>query len=283
MEPKQEQQDYKKPVSTLNIPTAIVIAGAIIAIAVIYTKAPTSIKPTQKETSIQEQMKPVTSADHILGNPNAKIKIVEYSDTACPFCKSFHNTMRKVMSDYGTTGNVAWVYRHYPLDKPDANGNILHPNANHEAQALECAASLGGNEKFWTYTNRLYEITPSVTGANPKGLDQKELPKIAEFSGINVTDFNNCLSTGKFKDKVDADFTDGVNIGIQGTPTSVIVLSKAFPTSVKEKLMQIYDPYKNPQTGEYPIRLSSDSKMIVLGGAMPIDTMKATIDLMFTY
>jgi protein-disulfide isomerase len=147
---------------------------------------------------------------------------------------------------------------------------------------MECAGSLGGNEKFWKFTNRLYEITPSVTGQSPKGLDPKELPKIAEYTGINITDFNNCLATEKFKEKVESNFTDGVNIGIQGTPSSIIVMDKAFPSSIKEKLMQIYEPYKNSQ-GEYPIRLSSDSKMILMGGAMPIETVKATIDLLFTY
>lgn len=276
-------QETRNSSSALNIPTAIVIAGAIIAIAVIYTKAPSIAKPVNQVASFEQKMKPVTSADYIIGNPNAKVKIVEYSDPSCPFCKVFHNTMKKVMSDYGTSGNVAWVYRHYTLDKPDSNGNILHPNASREAQAMECAGALGGNEKFWVYANRLYEITPSVTGASPKGLDQKELPKIAEFAGINVTDFNNCLSTGKFKEKVDADFVDGVNIGISGTPSSIIVLDKAFPASVKEKIMQIYDPYKNPQTGEYPIKISNDSKMLLLGGAMPIEAVKATIDLFFTY
>ncbi len=280
MEPTQET---KNPSSVLNIPTAIVIAGAIIAIAVIYTKAPSSPKPTNQVASFEQKMKPITNADYIIGNPNAKIKLVEYSDPSCPYCKVFHNTMRKVMSDYGNSGNIAWAYRHYTLDKPNADGSILHPNAGKEAQAMECAGSLGGNEKFWTFTNRLYEITPAVTNVAPNGLDQKELPKIAQFSGINVDDFNNCLSTGKFKEKVDASFTDGVNIGIQGTPSSVIVLDKAFPSSIKEKLMQIYEPYKNPQTGEYPIRLSTDSKMIVMGGAMPIEVVKATIDLLFTY
>ncbi len=283
MEPSQEKK------STLNIPTAIVIAGAIIAIAVIYAKAPPSIiqknqvAENQTADTFEQQVKAVTSDDHLIGNPSAKIKIIEYSDPSCPFCKVFHNTMRKIMSDYGAKGNVAWVYRHYTLDKADANGHILHPNAGHEAQALECAASLGGNEKFWKFTNRLYEITPSVTNKSPNGLDQKELPKIAEYSGLNVTDFNNCLATGKFKDKVESDFTDGVNIGIQGTPTSIIVLEKPFPAPIKEKIMQIYDQFKNPQTGEYPIRLSSDSKMIMLEGALPVESVKATIDLFFTY
>ncbi len=269
--------------SPLNIPTAIVIAGAIIAISIIWTKSPSIPKQTAAVAdSFETQVKPLSNTDYVIGNPNAKVKIIEYSDPSCPFCKVFHNTMRKIMSDYGTTGNIAWAYRHYTLDKPDASGFILHPNANKEAQAMECAGSLGGNEKFWKYTNRLYEITPSVTGQNPKGLDPKELPKIAEYSGINVTDFNNCLATEKFKEKVESDFTDGVNIGIQGTPSSIIVLDKAFPASVKEKLMQVYEPYKNSQ-GEYPIRLSSDSKMILMGGALPIETVKATIDLLFTY
>jgi protein-disulfide isomerase len=270
----------------LNIPIAIIIAGAIIAGSIIYTKGPGAPANTLKAnalSSFENQFKPVTEKDHILGNPNAKIKIVEYSDPSCPFCKVFHNTMNKIMNEFGTTGNVAWVYRHYPLDKEDASGNILHPNAGHESQALECAAELGGNDKFWKYTNRLYEITPSVTGATPNGLDQNELPKIAQFTGLDINDFNNCLATGKYKDKIENDFLDGVNIGVQGTPTSIIVLDKPFPDSLKEKIMQIYDPYKDPTTGEYPIRISEDSRMIMFGGAMPIEVVKATINLFFTY
>lgn len=279
-----QPNETKSSSSVLNIPTAIVIAGAIIAVAVIWSKSPTVSRPnTNPENTFEQQVKPVTSEDYIFGNPNAKVKIVEYSDASCPFCKVFHNTMRKVMSDYGTGGNIAWVYRHYPLDKADASGRILHPNAGREAQAMECAGSLGGNEKFWTFTNRLYEVTPSVTSQSPNGLDQKELPKIAEYVGLNVTDFNNCLSTGKFKDKVEASFLDGANIGINGTPASIIIVDKAFPSSIKEKIVQIYEPFKDPQTGEYPISVSSDSKMIMMVGAMPIEIVKATIDLLFTY
>lgn len=272
--------------SLLNIPTAIVIAGAIIAGAVIWTKGPSIPSQNNRAAaadSFEEHVKTVTAADHILGNPEAKIKIVEYSDTACPYCKVFHNTMKKVMEDYGSAGNVAWVYRHYPLNKPDASGSILHPNAGREAQALECAADLGGNSAFWKYTNRLYEITPSVTGDSPTGLDQKQLPVIAKFAGLDTEDFNNCLATSKYKDKIESQFTDGVNIGIQGTPSSIIILQKPFNTATKEKLMAIYEPYKDTNTGEYPIRLSADSKMVMLGGAMPIEVMKATIDLLFTY
>lgn len=271
----------------LNVPTAIVIAGAIIAIAVIWTKSPTPSSQYANKAaasdSFEQNLKVVTGKDHILGNPNAKIRIIEYSDPSCPFCKVFHNTMRQVMTTYGPSGNLAWIYRHYPLDKPKADGRILHPNAGHEAQAQECAADLAGNDGFWKFTNRLYEVTPSVTQDSPNGLDPKQLPVIAKYAGIDVEDFNNCLSTGKFKDRVEAEFTDGVNIGIQGTPSSIIVLEKPFSVSTKEKLMAIYEPYKDPDTGEYPIRLSGDMKMVMLGGAMPVEVMKATIDLLFTY
>lgn len=215
----------QKQTALLNIPTAILIAGAIIAGSIIWTKAPSRAPNTNVTANLEDQIKPVNDQDHIIGNPNAKIKIIEYSDTACPFCKMFHTTMRQVIDTYGKSGDVAWVYRHFPLDKPGTNpdGSAKHPNAGREAQAMECAASLGGNDKFWAYTNRLYDITPSVTADTPEGLNQAELPKIAQFVGLNVDDFNSCLSSGKFKEKVDAQFTEGINAGVKGTPSSILI------------------------------------------------------------
>src|SRR4051812_7191904 len=113
------------PRSPLSIPVAIIIAGAIVAGAVIWTKKPAQVAVntnTQQAAALSgdtQPIAPITDKDHILGNPNAKIKIVEYSDPSCPFCKMFHPTMLKIMDTYGKTGDVAWVYRHFPLDKPD--------------------------------------------------------------------------------------------------------------------------------------------------------------------
>lgn len=212
--------------SVLNIPTAIIIAGAIIAGSVIYTMKPAPSNNQAAAVGTQQmELRPVSDKDHILGNPDAKIKIVEYSDPSCPFCKVFHNTMRKVMNEYGKSGDVAWVYRSFPIDKPGtrADGGILHPNAGKESQAMECAAAQGGNDKFWAYANRLYEVTPAVTSANPNGLDMKELPKIAEFVGLDVAEFKTCLDSGRYKDKVEASYNEGIAIGIQGTPSSIII------------------------------------------------------------
>lgn len=211
--------------SLITLPGAVIIAGALITVAIIWVNKPASVPSTVKNTPTVAEinMRPVTSADHILGNPNATIKIVEYSDTSCPYCKIFNTTMVKIMDEYGPSGKVAWVYRNWPLDKPDPNGNILHKNAGNEAQALECAAGLGGNDKFWVFEKRFYEITPSVTSETPDGLDQKQLPEIAKFAGIDAVSFNDCLSSGRFKDKVEADYIDGINAGVVGTPYSIII------------------------------------------------------------
>lgn len=209
----------QKNTTGVSLPGAIIIAGALIAIAVIWTKTPVPSANIATE-SVQTELKlvPVTSSDHIFGNPNASIKIVEYSDPSCPFCKIFHPTMKQIIDEYGPSGKVSWVYRHFPLEK--------HPNAMIESIAFECAASLGGNDAFWKYANRLYEITPSDQGQE---LDQKQLPIIASFAGLDVLKFNECLISGKFTDKINKQYTDGVNamLGIppeqRGTPFSVII------------------------------------------------------------
>lgn len=103
---------------------------------------------------------PVTAKDHIAGNPQADLLIIEYSDPECPFCKRFHETMTQVMNEYGKQGKVAWVYRHFPLDS-------IHSKARHEAEAMECAGEIGGNTKFWEYLNKLEEITPANNQLDP--------------------------------------------------------------------------------------------------------------------
>ncbi len=206
----------------LTIPVAIIVAGALVAGAVLWTQKPAP-QIVQKTETTEGVLAPVTSEDHILGNPQAKIMLVEFSDTSCPFCKMFHPTMKRIMDEYGKDGKVAWVYRHFPLDKPNPLGQVLHPNAGNEALATECAAELGGNAKFWEFLNRLYEITPSVTGQSPTGLDQTELPKIAKYVGLNEAQFTQCLASKKYTSKIEAQYTDGINAGVLGTPFTFIV------------------------------------------------------------
>lgn len=197
--------------NTLTVPLAIVIAGALIAASLYFVNRGDAPTPTAPINEQEINLKPVTEGDYILGNPNAQIVIVEFSDTECPFCKDFHNTMHRIIDEYGPDGHVAWVYRHFPIAE-------LHPKAFKQAEALECAGELGGNSSFWDYTDRLYEITPSNNG-----LDMNLLPAIAEEVGLDQQAFTECLNSGRHTDAVQADFDDAIASGGRGTPHGLLV------------------------------------------------------------
>jgi len=202
-----ENQDQKQ------LAGAIMVAGIIIAGAILLKDSvpPSNTRnngnnPNPFETT---QLKAVDKNDHILGNKNAEIVIIEYSDTECPYCKIFHTTMHDLIKQRGD--EVAWVYRHFPITQ-------LHPKAPKQAEATECAWEQGGNETFWKYVDRLFAITPSNNG-----LPDEELTNIADYIGLNSASFYTCLESGKYKNKVDQDVTSGIKAGVRGTPNSFIL------------------------------------------------------------
>jgi len=196
-----------------GIPQAIVLAGIIIAIAILLSGFKGQIPTGGKSPSIKLKdisVEPITTKDHISGNlAGAKVAIIEFSDTECPFCKRFHPTLKKIVAD--SKDEVVWVYRHFPIDS-------LHSKARKESEATECAAELGGNDAFWKYLDKLLEITPSNDG-----LDPAELPKIAQEIGLDISKFNSCLSSGKYNNLVETHLKDGIKAGVTGTPSSVLV------------------------------------------------------------
>jgi protein-disulfide isomerase len=94
-------------------------------------------------------MPAVSDSDHFRGSRDAKVVFVEYSDYDCPFCSRLHPTLKRLVDEYD--GRVAWVYRHFPLTQ-------LHPQARDVSIAAECAAELGGNDAFWEFTDRYFEV-----------------------------------------------------------------------------------------------------------------------------
>ncbi|MCR4279564.1 MAG: thioredoxin domain-containing protein [Candidatus Zambryskibacteria bacterium] len=84
--------------------------------------------------------------DHVRGSVDAPVTLIEYSDLECPFCKSFHPQVQQALAGYGN--QLSWVYRHFPLD--------FHPSARPLAEGSECAAQLGGNDKFWEYVDYVF-------------------------------------------------------------------------------------------------------------------------------
>ena len=127
----------------LSTPSAIIIGSVIIAMAIIFVNAYKGGFERPADTGDNKTIgglngknlaiAPITASDHFYGVPKAKVVMVEYSDTECPFCKSIYPDLKKIVDE--SKGEVAWVYRHFPLDN-------LHSKARKEAEATECAAEL---------------------------------------------------------------------------------------------------------------------------------------------
>lgn len=163
----------------------------------------------------------VSDSDHIRGNKNAKITIIEFSDFQCPYCSRFHSTMLQVMAAY--PNDVRWVYKHFPLDS-------IHPFARDAAEAAECAAE---QNKFWEYADKLYE--------NQSQFSVEFFKKLAGDLKLNTTKFNDCLDSGKFATKVNADYQAGINAGVRGTPGNFINGQSVPGAQPFENLKQIID------------------------------------------
>jgi protein-disulfide isomerase len=195
------------------LPITIVVAGALIAGAVFLAGkagSPTTGNNTDGKVT---DLRPYTpGVDHILGNPNAEVKVIEYMDLECPHCKTFNTTMHQVMDYYGTSGKVAWVQRPFPLAQ-------LHSKAPQEAHAAECAAEQGGDTAYFAYTDKIFEITPSSNG-----LDLAQLPVIAQQVGLNVETFNTCMTSGRHNEKIQASYNEAVAAGAQGTPYTLLMV-----------------------------------------------------------
>lgn len=258
--------------NNLVVPISIIIAGLLIAGAVYMSNKNRPVNttgqvPTEVPTS-ELKFSPITASDHIRGNPSAAVMIVEYSDTSCPFCKRFHETMKQVVDVHGKNGTVAWVYRHFPLKS-------IHPNAEKEAQALECAAKLGGNDGFWAYTDKVYATTPSDQG---KPLDPAELPKLAKEVGLNEQAFNTCLTSGEYASRVEKDLADALAAGGSGTPFNILIPSKKFDQEkVKEFFMENVVKYQIPPD---LFSISADGSRIAVSGSMPFEFMDELIKIL---
>ena len=197
----------------MSTPVAIVIAGALVAAALYFGGGTggTAVnnQPTPAKTT-PDKMVAVTAADHILGNPDAPVKIIEYTDFECPFCKQFHGTMKQVMDTYGASGQVAWVIRNFPLEQ-------LHPNAPKLAQAAECVAEQGGSKAYFAFLDEVFRVSPINTF-----FDFTKLDATVKAAGVDVATFETCFASGKFADKINKEIQDAIASGGTGTPHNIL-------------------------------------------------------------
>lgn len=195
--------------NSIAIPIAIIVAGALIAGALFVAGKATA--PTPTPTDSASKVPPVTADDHILGNPDAPVVIIEYTDIECPFCKQFHATMEEIMDTYGASGQVAWVVRNFPIVQ-------LHPNAPKMAEAAECIAHLVGNAAYFKFLDEAFVIAPAGSFFP---LDR--LSEVAVKVGASADAFDTCIAKDTYKDLITKQFNDAVATGGEGTPHNIIL------------------------------------------------------------
>lgn len=198
---------------TLVIPLAIIMGGLIVATAVYLSMA--DPEPKVGDRGNAALVRPISTDDHILGNPAAPVKVIEYSDFYCEFCKTFDDTMHQIVASEGTSGKVAWVFRHFPLTE-------IHPNALKAARATECAAQVGGNEAFWKLSTALFKNQP---------VDPAQFGALASGAGITSDAFASCYAgaSAVIDARIMSDRQNALDMGARGTPFSVILVEGKAP------------------------------------------------------
>jgi protein-disulfide isomerase len=150
--------------------------------------------------------------DPILGDKNAPVTLIEFSDYECPFCKRhFEQTHQELVKKYIDTGKVKLVFRDFPL-------SFHEPMASKEAIAASCAKDQGGDKKYFEFHDEIFKRTTS----NGNGLDDAKIQTIASDLKLNINTFTSCLSNTAKADEVKKDIADGSAAGASGTPTFLV-------------------------------------------------------------
>lgn len=201
--------------SSYTIPVAIIIGGIIVAVSV-YASMPKAPAGVMGNPSL---VRPVSSSDHIFGNPTAKVVVIEYSDFDCEYCKDFNETMHQIIANEGTNGQVAWVYRQFPLTE-------IHPNALAHARATECVAQTAGNDAFWKFESALFNAQP---------VDPASYGTIAKSVEVSGDAFASCYAsaaTTVINTRIMGDRKNALDMGAIGTPYSIILVAGKPPVEM---------------------------------------------------
>lgn len=150
--------------------------------------------------------KQIPTGQHLYGNPDARFTLVEFSDFECPFCKSFHQTLKRLVDS--SEGLVNWQFTSLPLH---------NPTSQQEAEAAECVAEVKGNRGFWVFANEIFMHTRSNGGGVP------DVENLLHTTGVDMALYQECLRTGKAKGVIDKAMQEARTLGVDGTPATIVI------------------------------------------------------------
>ncbi|ADC65925.1 DSBA oxidoreductase [Ferroglobus placidus DSM 10642] len=152
------------------------------------------------------------------GDPNAKITIVEFSSYDCPFCAKFAlETLPKILQNF----SVKVVFKDFPI--------------HGEVKAHEAANCAGEQGKYWEYHDVLFQRQEEWRK------NESKLLEYAKELGLNVSEFEICLNSDKYREEVLKDKEEGIKLGVRGTPTFFVngkVVEGAKPYEEFEKILK---------------------------------------------
>ena len=243
------------------IPLAIFIAGLCIALGLFLSNY-RSEKPKNRLQAPQEtfdftMLPDVHEQDHILGSPNARITLIEYSDLDCPACKSIHPTLKRLVAQYAKNGSFAWVYRHFPLEQ-------LHTGTTYKAAASECVATYGGEKEFWNFIDEIF---------NTSNETQADLVDFAERLGLDREQFQSCATAGQYLQHVEKSYEDARAVGANGTPFIVILYPEGIPSGTITQIEQAGLELDEPGT----IQVLDNATKIVIQAPFSFEVFDAII------
>lgn len=191
----------------LSPSASILVAGVLIAGSIVFVNLyPSQPVAAVGEPTVEANISAPTAADHWVGSPEASIVLVEYSDFQCPFCSVIHPNLKRIVEE--SNGEIAWVYRHLPLES-------IHPEALPAALASECIAEQLGQTGFWAFADDLFK--------DQKNMNAGRYSALAKTLGANTEQFNACVASQKYLSKIDSQAMEGQSNGGTGTPFTVVV------------------------------------------------------------
>ncbi len=140
-----------------------------------------------------------------LGSADARLIVIEFADYQCPFCGQYaRNTYPEIRRQFVDAGKVLYVFKNFPLE-------AIHPMAFRSAEAAECARD---QDRFWEMHDTLFTAQNQLSPDN--------LRRNAEALGLDLSQFDTCVTTGQMIARVRADQTEARQLGINSTPTFLL-------------------------------------------------------------
>ncbi len=217
------EQVHKKQARNRLLTIVLITVGAAF---VLYAILAPTLRPIAEVVTAESQARYMAN-DNSMGDPNAPIQIVEYSDFQCPFCERHAVETEPLLSQYYIeTGIVRLTYK--------SAGNFVSENggigteSQDAAQAAYCA---GDQNKFWEMHDALFANNRDVE--NQGSFSNKRLKAIAETVGLDMNEFNDCLDGGKYEKRTQDDLAEAISLGMRGTPYFVVTYTVNGETKTK--------------------------------------------------